>query len=94
MSLNLLVHVEMLIIPVYYQRGNNTAQSTYFEVLGVTTYCTAELALPITEGFSERKCFVSVMALFMYARYITKIFQYHNKKKGRRLFLSREISAV
>jgi hypothetical protein len=68
MSLNLLVHVEMLIIPVYYQLGNNTAQSTYFEELGVTTYYTAEIALPVTEGFSGRKCFVSVLALCMYAR--------------------------
>lgn len=69
MSLNLLVHVEMLIIAVYYQLGNNTAQSTYLEGLDVTTYCKAELTLPITERFSGRKCLVSVLALCMYARY-------------------------
>jgi hypothetical protein len=68
MSLNVLVRVEMLIIPVYYQLWNNTAQSTYLEGRGVTTYCTAEHALPITEGFSERKYFASVLTLYIYAR--------------------------
>ena len=68
MPLNVLVHVEMLIVPVCYQLVNNTTQGIYFEGVGVTTYCTAELALPITQGFSGRKCFVSVLALCMYAR--------------------------
>jgi hypothetical protein len=63
MSLNLFGHVEMLIIPVYYQLGNNPAQSSYFEGLCVTTYCTAELALLIPEEFSGRKCFVSLLVL-------------------------------
>jgi hypothetical protein len=65
---DLLGHVEMLVISVYYQHVNNTSQSTYFEGLGVNTYCTAEIALPLTERFSGRKCFVSVLALFLHAR--------------------------
>ena len=64
----LLVQVDVLIIPVYYQLVKNTAQSTYFEGLGVTTYCTPEIALLITEGFSGRKFFVSVLALCLCAR--------------------------